>query len=162
MLSERIFKDLDCRDWNELFERIAKSADDVFPRLFPTVAKVGDGGDPVACELLQHAAASLSDLAFNVAKKLQLARAKNFRWRKLAACTAAAKCWTPSSMPGWLRSSRTPRWFPWLSRRRSRPPAWRLRQPPGLTASRKLSTRCSAARPLVTAAPRIFPRSFRA
>jgi len=72
VLTERIFKDLDCRDWNELFERIAKSADDVFPRLFPTVAKVGDGGDPVACELLQHAAASLSDLTFNVAKKLQL------------------------------------------------------------------------------------------
>jgi N-acetylglucosamine kinase-like BadF-type ATPase len=72
VLTERIFKDLDCRDWNELFERIAKSADDVFPRLFPTVAKAGDGGDPVACELLQHAAASLSDLTFNVAKKLQL------------------------------------------------------------------------------------------
>lgn len=73
MLSERIFKDLDCRDWNELFERIAKSADDVFPRLFPTVAKVAHAGDPVACEILQHAAASLSDLAYNVAKKLQLA-----------------------------------------------------------------------------------------
>jgi N-acetylglucosamine kinase-like BadF-type ATPase len=72
MLSESIFKDLDCRDWNELFERIAKSADDVFPRLFPTVAKVADGGDPVAREILQHAAASLSDLAYNVAKKLQL------------------------------------------------------------------------------------------
>ncbi len=71
-LTERIFKDLDCRDWNELFERIAKSADDVFPRLFPTVAKAGDGGDPVACEILQHAAASLSDLTFNVAKKLRL------------------------------------------------------------------------------------------
>jgi N-acetylglucosamine kinase-like BadF-type ATPase len=73
MLSERIFKDLDCRDWNELFERIAKSADDVFPRLFPTVAQVAHAGDPVACEILQHAAASLSDLAYNVAKKLQLA-----------------------------------------------------------------------------------------
>ena len=67
-----LVEDLDCRDWNELFERIAKSADDVFPRLFPTVAKAGDGGDPVACEILQHAAASLSDLTFNVAKKLRL------------------------------------------------------------------------------------------
>jgi N-acetylglucosamine kinase-like BadF-type ATPase len=72
MLSESIFKDLDCRDWNELFERIAKNADDVFPRLFPTVAKVADAGDPVAREILQHAAASLADLAYNVAKKLQL------------------------------------------------------------------------------------------
>jgi N-acetylglucosamine kinase-like BadF-type ATPase len=73
MLSARIFKDLDCRDWNELFERIAKSADDVFPKLFPTVAKTAESGDPVAREILQHAAASLSDLAYNVAKKLHLA-----------------------------------------------------------------------------------------
>jgi N-acetylglucosamine kinase-like BadF-type ATPase len=72
MLTDRIFKDLDCRDWNELFERIAKSADDVFPRLFPTVAKAGDAGDPVAREILQNAAASLGDLAYSVAKKLQL------------------------------------------------------------------------------------------
>jgi N-acetylglucosamine kinase-like BadF-type ATPase len=72
MLSQSIFKDLDCRDWNEFFERIAKNADDVFPRLFPTVAKVADAGDPVAREILQHAAASLADLAYNVAMKLQL------------------------------------------------------------------------------------------
>jgi N-acetylglucosamine kinase-like BadF-type ATPase len=72
MLSQSIFKDLDCRDWNEFFERIAKNADDVFPRLFPTVAKVADAGDPVAREILQHAAASLADLAYNVAVKLQL------------------------------------------------------------------------------------------
>jgi len=69
-ISQRILKWHDCRDWNALLERIAKNADDVFPKTFPLVAELADSGDDVSRQLLSDAAASLAGLAAAVANDL--------------------------------------------------------------------------------------------
>jgi len=69
-LSAQILKWLGCTEWTRVLDWVVKNPDDVFPRVFPLVAELGDKGDPVACELLTSAAASLGDLAASVVEKL--------------------------------------------------------------------------------------------
>jgi N-acetylglucosamine kinase-like BadF-type ATPase len=69
-LSGRIFEWHQCRDWNLIRDSIAKNPDDVFPKTFPLVAQLADKGDPVAREILFHAAASLAWLAASAATQL--------------------------------------------------------------------------------------------
>jgi N-acetylglucosamine kinase-like BadF-type ATPase len=54
---------LGSRDWAHVLDWVAKNPDDVFPRVFPLVARLGDHGDAVSQQILSSAAASLGDLA---------------------------------------------------------------------------------------------------
>ena len=51
-------------------DSVVKNPDDVFPRIFPLVAELGDEGDVVCREILSSAAQSLVDLAGSVIEKL--------------------------------------------------------------------------------------------
>src|SRR5271154_663224 len=62
-LSEQVLNWLGCNDWNRLLDWVVKNPDDVFPRIFPLVAALGDKGDPVSCDILSSAADSLAELA---------------------------------------------------------------------------------------------------
>jgi len=72
-LSARVFKALDCRDWGQVIEHIAKDPDEVFPRVFPLVARAAQDGDEISRRILTDAAAALIDLAQHVISKLHLA-----------------------------------------------------------------------------------------
>jgi N-acetylglucosamine kinase-like BadF-type ATPase len=72
-LSEQVLNWLGCNDWNRVLDWVVKNPDDVFPRIFPLVAALGDKGDPVSCEILSGAAESLAELAGSVLKKLKMA-----------------------------------------------------------------------------------------
>ena len=73
VLSEQVLKWLGCNDWNRVLDWVIKNPDDVFPRIFPLVAALGDKADPVSCEILSGAAESLGALAGSVLKKLKMA-----------------------------------------------------------------------------------------
>jgi len=51
------------QDWDAILERIAKSPDAVFPKLFPVVVEAAAAGDAVAQQILTTAAKSLARLA---------------------------------------------------------------------------------------------------
>ena len=51
------------QDWDAILERIAKSPDAVFPKLFPVVVEAAAAGDAVAQQILTTAAHSLASLA---------------------------------------------------------------------------------------------------
>jgi N-acetylglucosamine kinase-like BadF-type ATPase len=72
-LTEQVLKWLGCNDWNRVLDWVVKNPDDVFPRIFPLVAALGDKGDPVSREILSAAAQSLAELAESVLKKLKMA-----------------------------------------------------------------------------------------
>jgi glucosamine kinase len=69
-LSERLFAVHQCRNWDGLAEQIAKNADDVFPRTFPLVAELADGGDAVSREIMAGAANALIELAAGVVDRM--------------------------------------------------------------------------------------------
>jgi N-acetylglucosamine kinase-like BadF-type ATPase len=71
-LSEQILKWLGCNDWNRVLDWVIKNPDDVFPRVFPLVASLGDKGDAVACGILSGAAESLATLARSVLVRLDM------------------------------------------------------------------------------------------
>jgi N-acetylglucosamine kinase-like BadF-type ATPase len=71
-LSQKILKWLGCNDWTRVLDWVVKNPDDVFPRVFPLVAELGDKGDAVACEILSGAAESLSGLAASVLQQLHM------------------------------------------------------------------------------------------
>jgi N-acetylglucosamine kinase-like BadF-type ATPase len=71
-LSQRILKWLGCNDWTRVLDWVIKNPDDVFPRVFPLVAELGDKGDAVACEILSAASESLSGLAASVMQQLHM------------------------------------------------------------------------------------------
>jgi N-acetylglucosamine kinase-like BadF-type ATPase len=71
-LSEQVLGWLGCNDWNRVLDWVVKNPDDVFPRIFPLVASLGDKGDPVSREILSTAAESLAELAASVLKKLKM------------------------------------------------------------------------------------------
>ena len=75
-LSDRVFKTLECRDWTSMIERIVKNPDDVFPRIFPIVARATEEGDEVSRSILAGAAAALVELAEHVIRTLNLSGAK--------------------------------------------------------------------------------------
>src|SRR5580700_202110 len=63
---------LGCNDWTRVLDWVIKNPDDVFPRVFPLVAELGDKGDSVCCEILTGAAESLAQLAASVIQKLDM------------------------------------------------------------------------------------------
>ena len=69
-LSGRILEFLQARNWGQLSEQIAKNPDAVFPKAFPLVAELAEGGDVVSRDILAGAAASLALLVSNVAHEL--------------------------------------------------------------------------------------------
>jgi N-acetylglucosamine kinase-like BadF-type ATPase len=71
-LSGKVLGWLGCNEWTRVLDWVIKNPDDVFPRLFPLVAELGDKGDAVACEILQTAAESLAQLAASVIQKLDM------------------------------------------------------------------------------------------
>ncbi|MGA8145474.1 MAG: BadF/BadG/BcrA/BcrD ATPase family protein [Candidatus Acidiferrales bacterium] len=71
-LSERALKWLGCAEWNRVLDWVVKNPDDVFPRIFPLVAELGDQGDPVCRTILSEAAKSLSELAASVMARLKM------------------------------------------------------------------------------------------
>jgi N-acetylglucosamine kinase-like BadF-type ATPase len=71
-LSDKMLKWLGCNDWTRVLDWVIKNPDDVFPRVFPLVAELGDKGDAVACDILTTAAESLAELAATVIRKLDM------------------------------------------------------------------------------------------
>ena len=71
-LSHKVLQWLGCKDWSRVLDWVVKNPDDVFPRIFPLVADLGDHGDPVACEILSGAAESLGELTYSVLQKLDM------------------------------------------------------------------------------------------
>ena len=71
-LSERILKWLGCSEWNRVLDWVVKNPDDVFPRVFPLVAELGDKGDPVCRAILSNAAKSLAELVASVLARLNM------------------------------------------------------------------------------------------
>jgi N-acetylglucosamine kinase-like BadF-type ATPase len=71
-LSERVLKWLGCAEWNRVLDWVVKNPDDVFPRIFPLVAELGDKGDPVCESILSNAAESLTELVASVLSRLKL------------------------------------------------------------------------------------------
>jgi len=71
-LSEQVLKWLGCNDWNRVLDWVVKNPDDVFPRIFPLVATLGDKGDPVSRDILSNAADSLVELAGSVLESLDM------------------------------------------------------------------------------------------
>ena len=69
-LSHRLFAWHQAQNWESLYDRISKNADDVFPQTFPLVAQLADRGDRVCREILSGAAAGLVELAGCVAREL--------------------------------------------------------------------------------------------
>jgi N-acetylglucosamine kinase-like BadF-type ATPase len=63
---------LGCKDWSRVLDWVVKNPDDVFPRVFPLVADLGDRGDAVSCEILSGAAESVAELVASVLQKLEL------------------------------------------------------------------------------------------
>jgi N-acetylglucosamine kinase-like BadF-type ATPase len=71
-LSGKMLTWLGCNEWTRVLDWVIKNPDDVFPRIFPLVAELGDKGDAVACEILNTAAESLAQLATSVIQKLDM------------------------------------------------------------------------------------------
>src|SRR5271170_3700133 len=71
-LSGKMLTWLGCNDWTRVMDWVIKNPDDVFPRVFPLVAELGDKGDSVSCEILTGAADSLAQLAASVIQKLDM------------------------------------------------------------------------------------------
>ena len=69
-LSAEVLKFLEASDWAQLTDLVAKAPDDVFPRAFPLVARLGDEGDAVSRQILSAAADSLAELAASVLSAL--------------------------------------------------------------------------------------------
>ena len=73
-LSERVLKWLGCAEWNRVLDWVVKNPDDVFPRIFPLVAELGDKGDPVCESILSNAAESLTELVASVLSQTEVER----------------------------------------------------------------------------------------
>jgi N-acetylglucosamine kinase-like BadF-type ATPase len=71
-LSDRVFKNLEWRNWGTLIEHIAKNPDEVFPRVYPLVARAAQHGDEVSRKILDSAADALVELADHVIRQLGL------------------------------------------------------------------------------------------
>lgn len=69
-LSTQILQWLDSRDWSHVLDWVVKNPDDVFPRVFPLVARLADKGDSVSQGLLTAAADSLAGLVGSVLARL--------------------------------------------------------------------------------------------
>jgi glucosamine kinase len=72
LLTDLIPAALECPDWEDLIQRIAKNPHEVFPKLFPVVAEAADADDSAAKEILFTAAIGLANLAMIVVRRLGL------------------------------------------------------------------------------------------
>ncbi len=72
LLAEMIPSALECATWEALTDRIARNADEVFPRIFPLVVEAADADDGPAREILFGSALGLSALAVAVIRRLAL------------------------------------------------------------------------------------------
>ncbi len=72
----KILKELGMESWEEFQTRVYAVPDEVFPRIFPVVAKAADEGEAGAQELLQLAAAELAWLANDLVDRLNLREQK--------------------------------------------------------------------------------------
>jgi glucosamine kinase len=72
LLTEMIPAALGCPDWDDLVQRIMKSPDDVFPKLFTVVADAANFEDSAAKEILFTAAIGLGNLAMIVVRRLKM------------------------------------------------------------------------------------------
>jgi N-acetylglucosamine kinase-like BadF-type ATPase len=73
---EKILKEVSVSNWQEFQARAYAVPDDVFPRIFPLVARAADEGDSAAQEQLQLAAAELARLVDELVDRLQLREIK--------------------------------------------------------------------------------------
>jgi N-acetylglucosamine kinase-like BadF-type ATPase len=71
-IGELILQELDVSTWHELQSLVHGAPDEVFPRIFPVIVRAADRGDPVARELLLHAADDLATLVAALMQRLQL------------------------------------------------------------------------------------------
>ena len=69
-LTKRVFSPNFWSDWHLLLEAVSKNADEVFPSIFPLVAREADRGDAVSQSILSEAASSLVGLAVAVVREL--------------------------------------------------------------------------------------------
>jgi N-acetylglucosamine kinase-like BadF-type ATPase len=72
LLAEMIPVALECPDWDDLMLRIMKNPDDVFPKLFPVVARAAQAEDSAAKEILFASAIGLGNLAMTVIRRLEM------------------------------------------------------------------------------------------
>jgi len=72
LLADLISDAIDCPDWDDLMLRIMKNPDDVFPKLFPVVARAAQAEDSAAKEILFASAIGLGNLAMSVVRRLGL------------------------------------------------------------------------------------------
>jgi N-acetylglucosamine kinase-like BadF-type ATPase len=70
LLAEMIPDALECPDWDDLMLRVMKNPDDVFPKLFPVVARAALAEDAAAKEILFASAIGVGSLAMTVVRRL--------------------------------------------------------------------------------------------
>jgi len=71
-LANQILKWLDTKDWSRVLDWVVKNPDDVFPRVFPLVAKLADKSDTVSQGILTSSGESLAGLVASVVSRLGL------------------------------------------------------------------------------------------
>ncbi len=69
-LVELILTESECRDLDDLIEKISAGASSIFTRLVPVVVQAAEEGDAAAREILTHAALDLASLALAVIGRL--------------------------------------------------------------------------------------------
>jgi glucosamine kinase len=72
ILAEMIASALDCPTWDDLTDRIASNADELFTRVFSVVVEAAEAEDSAALEILFSAVLGLSNLAMSVVRRLGL------------------------------------------------------------------------------------------
>jgi N-acetylglucosamine kinase-like BadF-type ATPase len=72
----KILKELGVESWQEFQARVHAVPDELFPKIFPVVARAADEGDTEAQELLQSAATELSLLVNDLVSRLNLREQK--------------------------------------------------------------------------------------
>ena len=71
-LSDQLYKWLDCKEWDDVVAAAMRKPDEVFPRMFPLVAKSAGEGDSVSRKILLGAAESLAELVGSVVERLEM------------------------------------------------------------------------------------------
>jgi len=72
LLSEMILSALDCRNWDDVVEKIALGPGSVFPKLVPVVMQASEDGDSAARDILVRAALNLANIALAVIGRLNM------------------------------------------------------------------------------------------
>ncbi|MBV9886544.1 MAG: hypothetical protein JO119_08365 [Acidobacteria bacterium] len=71
-MGAEILRQLKFANWTELRDRARAAADEVFPRVFPVVAKAAESGDALAQSLLRNAAKEIAALVDALVDRLKL------------------------------------------------------------------------------------------